>query len=113
MNAAGRRFTAAYEAAPYEFATAIIPQVMTFEMVTPEDYKYSGHMSYMGDLSWIEGGERIQAGCYDPEHNLGAFFGRLDYAPAPVDPALGAGIWYKRPPLDVAGSDVYSYPGSE
>jgi hypothetical protein len=113
MNAAGRRFTAAYEAAPYEFAPAIIPQVMTFEMVTPENYKYKDSMSYMGELSWIEGGERIQAGCYDPEHLLGAFFGRLDYAPAPLDPATGAGIWYKRPPQDVAASDIYAYPGSE
>ena len=113
MNEGGRRFTPAYEAAPYECAIVIIPQVMTFEMVTPENYKYSHTQSYMGELSWIEGGERIQAGCYDPEHLLGAFFGRLDYAPAPVDPALGVVIWYKRPPLDVAASDIYAYPGAE
>ena len=113
MNAAGRRFTAAYDAANYEAAIVIIPQVMTFEMVMPENYKYSHHQSYMGELSFIEGGERIQAGCFDPEHLLAAFFGRLDYAAAPVDPALGCVIWYKRPALDVAASDIYSYPGAQ
>ena len=107
MNAAGRRFTPEYEAAPYEAAIVIIPQVMTFEMVMPEEYKYSHHQSYMGELSFIEGGERIQAGCYDPEHLLAAFFGRLDYAPAPIDPALGCVIWYKRPPLDVGVAELY------
>ena len=110
MDATGDRFTAAYRAAPYEMATAVIPQVMTFEMVMPEDYKYSHHQSYMGELEWIEGGERIVAGCYDPEHLLGSFFGRLDYAPAPVDPAIGAAIVYKRPAVDVGTADIYSYP---
>src|ERR1043166_1982811 len=114
MNAAGDRTTAEYKAAEYELAIAIIPYVMTFEQVVPEGYKFGESRNYLGELNWYEGGYRVQSsGCYDPENLIGGFFGRLEYAARPDDPSLGIGFLYKRPPNDVAASDIYSYPGAE
>lgn len=113
MTSNGDRFTAAYRAAPYEMAIAVVKSAYTIEVVSPEVYKFQQARNYMGELEWIEGGERILQGCYDPQHKFGTHFGEFELAARPDDPNTAMVVIYKRPAKDVAASDIYAYPGSE
>ena len=105
----GVQFTPAYLAAPYEAAIVIHKNAFKAEIVTPANWKYQTTRNYMGEWQWIEGGERIQAGCFDPEHNMAAHFARFEYAPKPLQPYTAKVYVYSRPPSDMLASDLYAY----
>jgi hypothetical protein len=109
----GVSFTPQYLAAPYEAAIPIVKSAFEAEIVTPENWRYETTRNYMGEWQWIEGGERIQPGCFDPEHNMGQHYARFEYAPKPLEPYHAKAIIYARPPVDVASSDLYAYAYAE
>lgn len=106
----GEVLTGAYKAARYEACIFMSPTVFTAEWVTPYNWQFPDASNYMGDWDFITGAERI---CnppeYDPQHNKGRHFGKLEFAPRPDFPFQGAVLVYKRCPDDVATTACPSY----
>lgn len=102
--------TGAYLAARYEAAIFMSPTVFTAEWVTPYNWQFPDASNYMGDWEFITGAERI---CnppeYDPQHNKGRHFGKLEFAPRPDLPFQGAVIVYKRCPDDIGTTECPAY----
>lgn len=106
----GEVLTAAYRAARYEAAIFMSPTVFTAEWVTPYNWQFPDAANYMGDWEFITGAERI---CtppeYDPQHNKGRHFGKLEFAPRPDFPFQGGVVVYKRCPDDIGTTNCPAY----
>lgn len=104
MNAATKGFAArttqAWKDAPYEGAYVLNPWVFHSEAIRPVNSAAGLNWepkSYMGELNFITGGERIfDPPCHDPEHKLGRHFGSFAHAPKPIFPEYGRLILYRR-----------------
>lgn len=94
------RLTTAWKNASYEGARVLSPWVFHSEAIRPVNSAAGLNWepkSYMGDLNFITGGERIfDPACYDPEHKLGRHFGSFAHAPKPIFPEYGRLIIYRR-----------------
>lgn len=102
--------TSAYLAARYEAAIFVVPTAMTAEWVTPFNWNFPDTANYMGEWSFITGGERI---CnppeYDPQHNKGRHFGKFVLATRPDFPFHAKCLVYKRCPSDLGTTSCPSY----
>lgn len=106
----GTVLTGAYQAARYEAAIFMSPTVFTAEWVTPYNWQFPNPANYMGDWEFITGAERIcDPAEYDPQHNKGRHFGKLEFAPRPDFPFQGAVVVYKRCPDDIGTTSCPSY----
>ncbi len=106
----GEVLTGAYKAARYEAAIFVSPTVFTAEWVTPYNWQFPDPSNYMGDWEFLTGAERIcDPAEYDPQHNKGRHFGKLEFAPRPDFPFQGAVCVYKRCPTDLGTSTCPQY----
>lgn len=105
------RTTAAWRNAAYEGAYVLNPWVFHSEAIRPVNSAAGLNWepkSYMGELSFETGGERIfDPPCHDPRHKLGRHFGEFAHAPKPIFPEYGRLIIYRRC-LDNAGCETCS-----
>jgi hypothetical protein len=77
----------------------LTPQVYEAEIVTPSDWKFPDTQNYNGEWEFLTGGERICTPAqYDPQHELGRHFAKIEYAPRPKWPYLAGIYLYKRCP---------------
>lgn len=91
--------TDAYINAAFAGAIMMTPKVFEAEIVTPSDWKFPNTQNYNGDWSFEIGGTIIcDPPVYDPQKEKGRHFAKVEYAPAPLWPYLGAFYIYKRCP---------------
>lgn len=106
----GEVLTGAYRAARYEALIFMSPTVFTAEWVTPYNWQFPDSSNYMGDWEFITGAERIcNPAEYDPQHNKGRHFGKLEFAPRPDFPFQGGVLVYKRCPEAIGAAECPSY----
>lgn len=93
----GENLTDAYKNAGFGVAIALTPMAMTAEIVTPSDWRFPDTSNYNGEWNFITGGERIcTPAVYDPQHEKGRHFAKLEYAPRPDYPYMASALVYKR-----------------
>lgn len=86
-----------YKNAAFEAAVVLSPNVFTAEIVTPTNWQFPDTSNYNGEWDFITGGERVcTPAVYDPLHEKGRHFAKLEYAPRPDYPFLGGVYVYKR-----------------
>lgn len=92
----------AYKTAPYEAAVVLVPAVFTSEIVPPVNSAGGvswNPTSYMGEWTWVTGGNKIQASaasCEDPLEKLGRHYAEFKHAPRPEFPSYGITVIFKR-----------------
>lgn len=99
--------TDAYINAPFHGAIYGHPMTMTAEVVRPKTAGLNfDPVNYNGDWEFITGGERIcDPAVYDPEHEKGRHFSRIEYAPKPRKIHWSKVIWYKN--CAVTGDQIF------
>lgn len=99
MSSDGTILTNEYINAAFAMAIMLTPLAYEAQIVTPSDWKFPDTQNYNGDLEFITGGERIcDPAVYDPQHERGRHFGKIEYAAAPKYPFLAGVYLYKRCP---------------
>lgn len=90
-----------YHNALYE--VAFIPHPMAFKksVVRPDSAGLDwSPLNYMGEWTWLTGGQISTDYCFDPMKNYGRHFANFMYAPKPIFPEFGIAIIYKVCPQD-------------
>lgn len=89
--------TDAFKNAAFEAAIAIVPNAFRADVVTPTNWNFPDTTNYNGEWDFIVGGERIcTPSAYDPQHEKGRHFAKIEYAPAPIEPYLASTYIFKR-----------------
>ena len=97
----GKKYTinSAWRTATHEAAIVLNPNVMTVEVVKPQNYGPSfDPKNYAGEWSWVQGGDKIGATAIggDPQSKLGRHYATYMAAFRPVRPEDGATLLFKR-----------------